>query len=255
MVLDILSLTYLLLEDVSLIFNILLFYVLLKHWQKAKNLSFVFLLSFSGIDIIISIIRIFSYSINLRTMSIGGSETLTISILSFLSSGFFLLFIDYFENKEISPFRLSFFTGLVGFFIAGRIVFRLHNEVRSLTIALVGTELYYSVYTFISMVPIFFNVTNFVVSYLVLRRCIEKLDDSTHEAQFKMLQLAAFFLYMFSYIFITIGNFLWDLGFMNELVNLLNNIIPIISNIVGIIVLWYIFSKDDLIEYWNEKIS
>lgn len=253
MVLDYLSLTYLLLEDVSLIFNILLFYVLIKHWQKTKNLALVFLLAFSGLGIAVSVIRIFSYSINLRLVSTGASETLTISILGFLSSGFFLLFIDYFENKSISPFRLSFFTGLLGFFMAGRIVFRLHIEVRELTIAIVTSQLYYSVYTLISMVPIFFNVVNFIIAFIVLRKSIEDCQTSEEKSQLKMLQLAAFFLYLFSYIIITVGNFLYDLGFQNDLVNLLNNVIPIISNIVGIIVLWYIFSKNDLVEYCSAK--
>jgi hypothetical protein len=253
MVLEIVPLLYLLLEDISLIFTILLFYVVLKHWQKTKNLTFVFLLVFSGLYILISISRIFSFSINLKLLSIAGSEPLTDSILGFLASGFFLLFIDYFEDKDISPFRLSFFTGLFGFFIAGRVVFRLHSEVRDLTISLVGSELYYSVYTLISMVPIFFNVVNFIIAYLSLRKCIKETKDSVQITQLKMLQLAAFFLYLFTYILITVGNFLWDLGFVNELVTVLKNVIPLSSTIAGIIILWYIFSKRDLVEHCSVK--
>lgn len=253
MALDIVPLLFLLLEDVSLIFSILLFYVVLKHWQKTKNLTFVFLLVFSGINILISVSRIFSFSINLKVMSTAGSETLTDSILGFLSSGFFLLFIDYFEDRDISPFRLSFFTGLVGFFIAGRIIFRLHSEVRALTISLVGSELYYSVYTLISMVPIFFNVVNFIIAYFSLRKCIEETKNPVQINQLKMLQLAAFLLYLFSYILVAIGNFLWDLGFINEIVTVLRNVIPLSSNIAGIVILWYIFSKKELIDYSSVK--
>ena len=249
MALDIIPLLYLLLEDVSLIFNILLFYVVLKHWQKTRNYSFIFLLAFSGIGILISVLDIISFSISLRLLSIPGSETLTSSILGFLSSGLFLLFIDYFEDRDISPIRLSFFTGLLGFFMAGRIVFRLHSEVRDLTISIVGPELYYSVYSLISMVPIFFNVVNFIIAYFSLRKCIEVAKTPRQKNQLKMLQLAAFFLYMFSYILITIGNFLWDLGFINEIVTVLRQVIPISSTIGGIVILWYIFSKKDLIAY------
>jgi hypothetical protein len=42
---------------------------------------------------------------------------------------------------------------------------------------------------------------------------------------------------------------------MNELVSLLNSVIPIISNVVGIIVLWYIFSKNDLAAYCTTKMG
>ncbi len=248
MVLDILSLTYLMLEDFSVIFNILLFYVVLKHWQETKKRALFYLLAFSGTGIFISGLRIFSYAFNLRIMSIGGSETLFISILGFLSSGFFLLFIDFFEDGEVTATRLAFFSGMVGFFTAGRIIFRLHSEVQEATRLIVGIQFYYSIYTFVSMVPIFFNVINFIIAFIVLRRCIAMVEEPKYETQLKMLQLSAFLLYMFSYIFITIGNFLWDLGFMNEIVSLINSIIPIISDVGGIFIMWYIFSGNALVD-------
>ena len=107
----------LVLRVVGVAVDLLLSFTVLERWRETRIRALLLLAIFSFASSAAGIIS--SWRISLRLLApwqFGGvsfSSTLALSALGLAASGFFLLFIDYFENERVTAWRLALFTGVL----------------------------------------------------------------------------------------------------------------------------------------------
>ncbi len=220
--------------------------MLYRRWQVTRIKVVAILSSFYLLFLIYVAIEFFFYILNFNDpvnfyLQEGNVIVFLFPFFGGMSAGFFLLFIDYFENESINPIHGFFYGIFFGAFILN-IMFQLFYP------ALGSLE----VSPLILSLQNFLFSTNFPASYFIiyvvvvtlrsLRRIKASIDDTAQKKQISLMQLAIVFYYFLTMIVVAGGYQLAELLDPVTVV-FLRHIAPHISVIIGGIMIFQAYVK------------
>ncbi|MFX0015862.1 MAG: hypothetical protein ACFFB2_15240 [Promethearchaeota archaeon] len=179
---------------IDLIVSGLVFYKLSRRWRETRITVVSLLAVFYLLFIIFTIIELFFFLLNFNdTVGFYTQEgNIFVWLLPFfggISAGFFMLFIDYFENERINPFHGFIYGIFLGAFLLNVMHQIILPELFPLNI---------EANTLILLILNFLFSTNFPVSYFViyvilvtlisLRRIKNNIDDKAQKRQVTLMQ-------------------------------------------------------------------
>lgn len=237
----------------ELLLNTLLFSTLIKRWKETK-ITVVALLSGAYFLFIIFIaIEFFFYLLNFGDpvgfyLQEGNILVFLFPFFGGISAGFFMLFIDYFENERINPVHGFIYGAFFGAFILNMMYQLILPEFSAITDFSTSLEANTIILFFLN----FLFSTNFPASYFVLyviavtlkslRSIKINIDDKAQKKQVSLMQSAIIFYYLTTLIVVAGAYQLADLMDPTTLV-FLRHICPHISIIFGGLMIYQAYAK------------
>ncbi len=232
----------------ELVLNGFLFVKLYQRWQETKIKVVAVLSGFYLLFLLYVTIEFFFFILTFNDpvgfyLQEGNLIVFLFPFFGGMSAGFFMLFIDYFENESIYPIHGFFYGVFFGGFILN-IMFQLFyplEQIMSLEIS-----------PLILLSKNFLFSTNFPASYFIiyvvvvtlssLRRIKGNIDDPAQKKQVSLMQLAIVFYYFLTMIVVAGGYQLAELLDPATVV-FLRHIAPHISVIIGGVMIFQAYVK------------
>ncbi len=216
--------------------------------MQTKVLATVFLLAAIGLLFIANVIEISMAVINFDNLTVNYVQVSLIrnpaifNLLGIFTAGMFLLFIDYFENENISATRLAIYSSIcVGHLVNLSIVIGLDPETIKLDPSLGFLTTVVGI-TILLGLPIF----SIYVSISCLRSiaAVKKYAfDLTQIRQLNQLSLTIILYYVVTLVFLISGSLLNQNEMLSDdLFIILFVILPRSSQIAGSLLLWYAYA-------------
>lgn len=207
-----LGLLSLLLQLLSLVVASLLVIVLAKRYMQTRITVILLLLISYLIDVPHTLLDLWGIVNNLDNVSqyfIDSSDNIWFSLTGIASAGFFLLFVDYFENERFSLWKTGSFIFAFSFYGAYALFLEVLRDVPNYE------DLYYTLSIF-SIFPAIFLPYVAIITFLVLRRIKRRAFDKTQTRQILLMQTAVLLYFLIVPLIAFVQNSLMFLGTEDE---------------------------------------
>ncbi|MFX0211626.1 MAG: hypothetical protein ACFFDT_36960 [Candidatus Hodarchaeota archaeon] len=227
----------------------LVFYKLSRRWKETKITIVSLLAVFYLLFIIFVIIEFWFFLLNFNDvvgfyLQEGNVFVWLLPFFGGISAGFFMLFIDYFENERINPLHGFIYGVFLGAFLLNVMYQIVDPGVFPLRILEANT--------LILLIMNFLFSTNFPVSYFViyvivvtlrsLRRIKRNIDDETQKTQVMLMQWTIVLYYFVTLVVVASA---YQLAHLMDpfTVVFLKHISPHINVIIGSILIYQAYVK------------
>ncbi len=229
--------------------NLGLLFTLVHRWQKTRIKAILLLVVTTLNRGIVESIKMATTLLAPDAISpLAEYSAILMGVFGFSSAGMFLLFIDYFENEQMSTNRVALFIGSLCSYIVGVSILTV------LSSSVIETEMFDFLNMLVLLIAPFFLVSVTIIGCKVLQNCKSYAYDNKHRQQLTLMQLSLMCFFLFTSIYIIGYNLVAPyLGLAPDQVQLFLAIPQDISISVGAVLLWLAYARSTRVAFLQSQ--